>query len=285
MEDCVYSVPKNNILQFSSEQPKLLQAKEVKIELSDINKLVQTSFQKQLNVGISEERSNSSIFENKDHSPYTRDPILMKRLHKILRGGYKVIYKRGTKRITIYRFLVAKLVYDREGLGLDEFLCFMDLNDQLNSKAKREVDFAKKYGEWLITTNQIISKLSTSLYFPIILSQSVRKTLRNVLVPYLPSQNAYYGYKKDPKIINPFRIRLRNPVSRPKIKQPTRYMGVGYKDKGHLRNSATDGPSIKDIQHAGLWRTFEEQVEQTTKILSDFKVNEEGVLFENYNKT
>jgi hypothetical protein len=203
------------------------------------------------------ESENQKQLLARDRSPLVRldkDPVpnatIQKtlELEKKLKGGYKVIYRAGSKRITILRFLLAKMVYDSDGLGLDEFLVSYDLFMYADGKCQSDQTFKEKYGDWLFTVSELLQQMSECRTFPIRPNRESREILGKFLVPLLPSQHAYFGYKKQTKIVNSFRIQFRNPLITPKAFPLKRYIGVGYRDKGHLKNKAVDGsPSWQDV--------------------------------------
>jgi hypothetical protein len=212
---------------------------------------------------ISPEEENSLILLTRDRSiqvRFDKDPVPISTiqqnilLEKILQnGGYKVKYKQGSQRVTIFRFLLAKLVYDQDGLGLDEFLILYDLYLWMDKKCSQDREFSKKYEEWLITIFDMMKSLSSCKTFPIRPNRDGREILKKFLVPLLPSSNAYFGYKKQPRISNSFRIVVRNPLLPGSVFPPKRFVGVGYRDKGHQKNTAIDGrPGWKELSAAQL---------------------------------
>jgi hypothetical protein len=163
-----------------------------------------------------------------------------------LRGGYKVKFRTGTKLITIFRFLVAKAVYDTEdGLRLDEYLALME--SYLRLRTHPDPTFNAKYGEWLITIQPFIASLAEVKIYPLV-PKKRSPELERALSPLLPSPSAYHGYKGNPQIRDSFRLIVRNPFVTPAKLPPPRFIGVGYKDKGHRRDPALDGtPRWQDI--------------------------------------
>lgn len=188
-------------------------------------------------------------FATKDPRPDSRE-LISGVLKPILVGGYRMLYAKGTKKVTIYRFLLGKLVYDQEGLFLEEFLAILDLRERLQNQSEKDPDFRKKYGQWLVTTDLVISILYQALYFPILLTPQSKEFLKNFLKPLLPGPTAYFAYKKDPKIGKPFVLKLRQPVATTRRLQTTRRIGVGYRDKGQLRDPALNGLSYRDLMKA-----------------------------------
>jgi hypothetical protein len=224
-------------------------------------------------IALEPDSENQKQMTARDRSPLVgvdKDPVpsatILKtnELEKKLKGGYKVVYRAGSKRITILRFLLAKMVYDSDGLGLDEFLVVYDLFMYADGKSANDQTFREKYGDWLFTVSELLQQMSDCRTFPIRPNRESRELLGKGLNPLLPSQHAYFGYKKQPRISNSFRIQFRNPLITPKAYPPKRFIGVGYRDKGHLKNKAVDGsPSWQEV-----WDSKKHQIQESTLFLS-----------------
>lgn len=180
-------------------------------------------------------------------------------------------YRKGTKQITILRFLVAKFVYEDRGLGLEEYLALYDLWLRLSRKASVDKEFSKKYAEWLITIQHLLAELRLQKVFPAILNPKLQKDMINFLKPYLPSKQAYYGYVKNRKIMDSVRIKFRSAlVPEGKIPKPKRVIGVGYRDHGNLRNKAINGnPSWQEVATSRSFTTLTENSEPTCYLESE----------------
>jgi hypothetical protein len=221
---------------------------------------------------LDNETENQKQLSARDRSPLVRldkDPVPNAtiqhtiELEKKLKGGYKVIYRAGSKRITILRFLLAKMVYDSSGLGLEDFLVMYDLFMYADQKCQSDKHFEEKYGDWLFTVSGLLQQMSDQRVFPIRPDTESRTLLEKGLIPLLPSQHAYFGLKKQPRIWNSFRIQFRNPLITPKAFPLKRYIGVGYRDKGHLKNKAVDGsPSWQDV-----WDSKKHQIQEEALFL------------------
>jgi hypothetical protein len=163
-----------------------------------------------------------------------------------LRGGYRVKFRNGTKLVTIFRFLLAKVLYDTEdGLRLDEYLALMEA--YLRLRDHRDPTFLGKYGEWLITIQPFIASLAEVKIFPLV-PKKRSPELERILSPLLPSPSAYFGYKGNPLIRQGFSIHIRNPFVPASKLPPPRFIGVGYRDKGTRRKPELDGsPRWQDV--------------------------------------
>lgn len=177
-------------------------------------------------------------------------------LEQRLRGGYKVDYQKGTKLITLYRNLLAAIVYEQGGVSIEEVLVLYDLAIKMEEKRVRDGAFSEKYGLWLITTFQFMDKLQPKV-FPFLCPIGLREQGEHFLTPYLPSRQAYFGWKRNPVRTTPARILLRNPLAPPPKIAPKRFLGVGYRDKGSRRDPAHDGsPSWQEVANSEKMRTI-----------------------------
>jgi hypothetical protein len=169
---------------------------------------------------------------------------------KYAKRGFRVTITKGAKLITIYRNLLARLLYERRW-ELQEGIVFLELHERLINKANQDPEFGEKYFEWLITVQNLLTKLKIT-NFPYDLTIGVTELISD-LQPFLPSKNAYYGWKGNPVNRSYARITLRNPLLLAKKHFPKRYLGVGYRDKGNRRDLAKDGsPHWTEVaQHNG----------------------------------
>jgi hypothetical protein len=172
----------------------------------------------------------------------------LRNFEKTFSGGYTVKILKGSKPITTYRFLLAKIVYDESGLSIDDLLALLEIHNRLEVQATKDKEFSSKYREWLITTTGLVRILCSQVTFPIRVDGKFQKTVVEHLKPYLPSLRAFEGYRKDQRIVRGYRIILRNPLLPPKKLPPKAFIGVGPKDKGSKREPATDGsPSWQEV--------------------------------------
>jgi len=179
--------------------------------------------------------------------------------------GFTVRYKAGTKQMTLYRNLLAKVCYEQGGVSLEEILVLFDLAQKVEEKRRQDRAFDEKYGDWLITSYAFISDLNPQV-FPFYYKGN-REVAEESLKPFLPSRQAYFGWIKNPVRSTPAEIRLRNPLKPQKALPPKRYIGVGYKDKGNRRDPAINGsPSWQDVANSEIMRAKEESDQRETKL-------------------
>jgi hypothetical protein len=179
-------------------------------------------------------------------------------------GGYKVSYRTGTKQITLYRNLLAAITYEQGGVSIEEILVLFDLAGKMEEKRQKDRAFDEKYGDWLITSFDFVSGLSPQV-FPYVYHGD-RQEAEKTLTPFLPSRQAYFGWRRNPVRDTPARVQLRNPLAPPKALPPKRYIGVGYRDKGNRRDPAVDGtPSWQETASSQVMRAKEETPIQEAK--------------------
>lgn len=179
-----------------------------------------------------------------DSRPWTYDP----RHSLYLTKGYTVKLKAGTKKVTLLRFLLAKMVYGREGEGLsiEEYLVFHEVAFALLDN--QDPNLYRKWGLSFVRISQLIPALAEIREFPVVLSDESRGHLREFLQddPILPNPEAFFGLMGNRDLRNSFRVQFRSPWIPPK--RVERYIGVGYKDKGTRRVPELDGsPRWQDV--------------------------------------
>lgn len=164
-------------------------------------------------------------------------------------GGYTVKLKKGVKRITLFRFLLAKLLYesDEEGLHLDEFAVMVNLFYDLLEET--DPTFVSKYSSNLHRLVPFFADLGKASSFPIRLKIENRpfSDLINYVGSILPTRNSYYGLRGNRNLRMSFFISF-NDTLQPQQIRAARFVGVGYRDKGTRRNNAHDGsPSWQEV--------------------------------------
>lgn len=170
------------------------------------------------------------------------DPIWSQSL---TRGGYKVKIVKGTKRMTLFRFLLAKAVYEVEGIHLDEYIVLMELYYGFLGNA--DPSFQKKFKSCFEETFNFFTDFARVLQFPVRIQCSEKEELLKHLNPLLPSPSAYYGLRGQRNLRLSFAVSLNEHLFPQKVK-PKAFIGVGYRDKGQRRDLAKDGsPAWQEV--------------------------------------
>lgn len=161
---------------------------------------------------------------------------------------YKVKYKQGVKKITIFRNLLAKMIFLR--VGIEEILVLYDLFDQLVQEMEAKEDFDRKYGAWLITCYALLNKINPQSY-PYRVPEGERSLWIEELQPYLPSERALLSWKANPINHDSFRVTVDLQL---RARKPSSFkIGKGYTDKGSVRNPAEDAsPRWQDVAQQDL---------------------------------
>lgn len=176
-------------------------------------------------------------------------------------GNFKVRYLKGTKQITLLRNILASLVYESRGISLENCLVLYDLLPQLIEKSEKDQQFNVKFGGKLIISYEIIKNNLNPTHFPYKPKKDLVKKIQDDLYGFIPSEQAYFGWSKNPLRrksyeVLPDSLKLRLP----KIKERSR-IGVGYRDKGFLKDPAKDGsPSWKETgsYYGNIERQYQE---------------------------
>jgi len=167
--------------------------------------------------------------------PCTSDPYDVR--ERVLRG-YKMIIKQGTKRITLLRFLLSKMLYGVEGLSVEEYLCLFHLYYDLSEIT--ESHFVEKHQSNLDKIELILSKLSDNRIFPLVLSEGSKIQMESLLDRFLPTRREFFGLVGQRELSTSFRLILSDSLV-PRKLPPKAYIGVGYKDKGTRRDVSVNG--------------------------------------------
>jgi len=182
--------------------------------------------------------------------------------------GYRVLIKRGTKRVNLFRFLVSKMIYDDEGIHLDEFLIIHDL-----------------YYHLIESRDPNLSELSIRLQSPLV-SEFFKKFRKNTIFPYQPwvstrsvmeslcleiiyHKRSFFRIKGQ-NMNKSFRLILSDTLI-PKKPKAKAYIGIGYKDKGSRRKVYEDGsPSWQEVgTHFANQERIAEEIPGTSSELSE----------------
>ena len=190
------------------------------------------SFERErLSTNATTETSFAKYFEQSS-VPCSFDPN--RTAERINLGGYRMLVKKGTKRTTLLKFLLAKLWYNDTGISLEEFLLIFHLFYDLAEIT--EENFLIKNKNFLEVSAKILESISQNRAFPL-----VNKGYKEAIAPKgLPSKREYYGLCGQRDLKQSYKLILNDTLLPCKL-APQRYIGVGYKDKGTRRNLATDG--------------------------------------------
>lgn len=158
-----------------------------------------------------------------------------------------MIVKTGTKRVTLVRFILAKLLYDESGISIEEFLLLYHLFFDLVES--RDPVFLSKYGPFLERVGTLLEneKFSRSKAFPLIPENRGKEEIESFLKNFIPNRREYFGLKGQRLLSSSYRL-VFNDTLLPKRLPLKRYIGVGYSDKGTRRDLAVDGsPSWQSV--------------------------------------
>lgn len=166
-----------------------------------------------------------------------------------LSGGFIVKIDYQLKAMSLVKLLISKLVWEpEEGLHLDEFIVLTSLWFDFMLKLELDKEFHSKWEKDLSDSHWLLEDLSEAIEFPCHLnlkSEKDKMLIKNEC-PIILEPNAYFGMKKQLRQ-KPFSVILRRLLPKRKAK-PKPYVGVGYRDKGSLKNTAKDGsPHWKEV--------------------------------------
>jgi len=203
-----------------------------------------------------------------DPPPCTSDP-------KVGEDGrrpeLRVICKRRDT-IRELRFLVSKLSYEEEGLTAPEVSILMELTLRTDRMIQKDFNFRR----WILPLQEIKNLISGLRP-----GESRRNGLRQKFLALgtagiylILSPFEYFGMKGQER---PGVARIEWSLPRLRRFPPKPYIGVGYKDKGNLRNKCHDGtPSWQEVASDERNRTGDDGTTTEWSIASD---SPQGIFF------
>lgn len=211
--------------------------------------------------GTSLQKGSSVVcnFSEQSAQSFTSDPTVQRYLAR----GYKMSLRKGTSRPNLFRFLLAKLIYDVDepGLSVEEYLVLNEL--YFDFCGSSDPTFVKKYGEDLKVLQPFFETMAGVRTFPLRVEEEFRKELIDAFrleVQMFPSPQAYYGLKGTRDLKRSYSVSFRGEFW-PRARNQ-RFVGVGYKDHGTRRNVATNGsPAWQDVAQLDLDHEFAERAE------------------------
>lgn len=165
--------------------------------------------------------------------------------------GSLVKIGKKTKRVSLQRFLLTKVVFEPKQVKLADWVCLFENQIWLERKCFSDKDFYMKYVDDVFTLSHILKKSDLKgLLRPNIskFSAEVRNSLSSFLVPErnYPQWKSRFGgrFSFHPEVLDKELSEFYKPR-----KQPSqRRMGIGYRDKGSRRDLAKDGsPDWRDV--------------------------------------
>lgn len=189
--------------------------------------------------------------------PGCSDPTSRSLEDTLKKGTYSVKIKKGIKRKDLFRFLLAKMLYEgEEGLHLDEFLVLWELYLYLLEVQSKDPTFREKYGHFFDQSSYFFRALGETTEFPIRVEDNSNlqylERIQECLKPLLPTRSAYFGLKGQKSLKSGFSLVFEGEVLRRRLPEPRR-IGVGYRDKGSRRDPALNGcPDWREVAMSTL---------------------------------
>jgi len=196
-----------------------------------------------------------NLFKNELSSsgplPYISDPILEDKITKLKKEKFHLKIKGVFRKITLFRFFLAKLLFDKEeGLHFDEFVVMWEVFQTLLDQNDADPAFASKYGCFFREAIPLFLALRNQTEFPIRVDEKDPETFDKLvekLQPFLPSRTAYFGLKSQKSLRSGFSLIFDSEIPLRSLVE-SRRIGVGYRDKGSRRNPALDGsPDWREV--------------------------------------
>lgn len=197
---------------------------------------------------------NSECFEQSTR-PSNSDP---RNLSARIKRGFTMKIKKGTNRMVLLKFLLAKMIYSKEGISLEEYLVIYHIFYEILDST--DPLFIKKYDGFIKKLTQLLKIMANLKEFPVIPSEGTVFMIQRILTEHLPSPREYFGLAGQRDLRNSFRLVLSDTIV-PRKDPPKRFIGVGYKDKGTCRDPAYDG-TLPWTHYASYFCNLEREAEE-----------------------
>lgn len=163
-----------------------------------------------------------------------------------------VVISPKVKKIYLQRFLLSKLVYDKENFDFRDLATLFENQLWLEKKVLEDEGFRTKFGKSLEDLSIILKQINFQQEFSIRALNRLSTRVKHVLEKFiLPNRNLLQAKSK---VGGSYQLKDSQPlgIQRRKLREPSR-IGIGYRDKGSAKNLAKDGsPSWQEVaMHRG----------------------------------
>lgn len=182
--------------------------------------------------------------------------------------------RKGTKRITLQRFLTSKIAYKGEDFTEIELAAMFHNQLWLQTKCQTDRNFNQKFGTDLESLSKILRTSNFSRGLTSGSITSMRKQLLALTWDFLIPQRNFSTVES--RVKNSIITKWRKPQGVPtKELPPEKYIGKGYRDKGTARNPSTDAnPEWQEV--ASVAANLEREINE----LRDYILEEERTALE-----
>jgi hypothetical protein len=168
----------------------------------------------------------------------------------------KVLIKIGkkTKRISLQRYLLSKVIYETDKVELKDIVCLYENQLWLESQSLRDRNFFRKFGNEIYSLSFYLKEADLKGLNRKALrkfSMRIKDEFQGFVVPkrnYSQWKQRFSGrFHLNPKVLE----KDFSDVYLKRKSPPKRAIGIGYRDKGSRRNLAKDGsPSWQEVNSA-----------------------------------
>jgi hypothetical protein len=143
------------------------------------------------------------------------------------------------KRVTLQRWLLARVLYDTEEFGLPDLCCLFENQIWLERKVQTDSEFHLKFGKPLEDLSVLLKEINFRMEFTNRALLRFRDRLKILEGFILPRRN-YVSLR--PQMKGLFSLEPSTPLGKSmKSIPPAARIGIGYRDKGSARDLAHDG--------------------------------------------
>lgn len=157
---------------------------------------------------------------------------------RCLTRGYKMLIRKGVNRYRLFRYLVSKVIFDEEGLHLDEYLCTMELYFQFDES--KDPNFEENLQNLRNDGfKDFLKEFQRVKIFPFQIKEITKTKYQEKLQSVIYDERSYFRIKGQNRNKD-FRLVFKDTIL-PRRTPPKAYIGIGYKDKGSRREPSLDG--------------------------------------------
>lgn len=163
-------------------------------------------------------------------------------------AGTWISISRRARRITLQRYLLSKLVYEKNKFSVTDLIALYHNQLWLEQKCAHDSGFLSKFGKTLEVISSLLKEINFRAEFTDRAVTRFSVKVKSLLEDFIfPSRNYSQVKLRYGGFVQPVDINLTN-LERKTKNLHKRRIGIGYRDKGSLKNPAVDGsPSWQEV--------------------------------------
>lgn len=196
-----------------------------------------------------------------------------------MESNQEIFISKKVKRVGLQRYLLSKLAYEVQNVVFADLVCLFENQLWLESKAKSDPNFKKKFGTELDSLAKRLKELNLTNGLT---SSTLLRLSTRIKVDFedfvFPHRN--YAQMKA-KFSGTYTPRYRRPLGTPtKLLPPKAFIGKGYGDKGTAQEPALDAsPSWQEVAQVVANKERLQHEEDANRILNAKNIDELEAIF------